>query len=71
MYNVSTTRQNKCKRTTSINFQTATAAKLEGVKDAEVLAIAAQQQRILISQGILDNLRWTIVMLKPLFSEYN
>lgn len=32
-----------------INFQTATAAKLEGVKDTEVLAIAAQQQRILIS----------------------
>lgn len=37
------------RREASINFQTATAARLEGVKDAEVLAIAAQQQRILIS----------------------
>lgn len=33
----------------TIDFQTATAAKLEGVKDIEVLAIAAKQQRILIS----------------------
>lgn len=32
-----------------IDFQTAFAAGLEGVKDPEVLAIAAQQRRILIS----------------------
>ena len=32
-----------------IDFQTAIAAKLEGVKDREVLAIATQQKRILIS----------------------
>ena len=33
----------------AIDFQTATAAKLEGVKDKEVLAIAAKEKRILIS----------------------
>jgi Domain of unknown function (DUF5615) len=32
-----------------INFQTAFAAGLQGVKDPEVLAIAAQQERILVS----------------------
>ncbi|WP_230968108.1 DUF5615 family PIN-like protein [Nostoc sp. WHI] len=32
-----------------IDFQTALAAGLEGVKDSEVLAIAAQQRRILVS----------------------
>ena len=32
-----------------IDFQTASAAGLEGVKDPEVLAIAAQQERILVS----------------------
>jgi precorrin-6B methylase 1 len=32
-----------------IDFQTAFAAELEGVKDPEVLAIAAQQERILVS----------------------
>ncbi|MEH1961362.1 MAG: DUF5615 family PIN-like protein [Nostoc sp.] len=33
----------------TIDFQTALAAELEGVKDSEVLAIAAQQRRILVS----------------------
>ncbi|MEH2277542.1 MAG: DUF5615 family PIN-like protein [Nostoc sp.] len=33
----------------TIDFQTALAAGLEGVKDSEVLAIAAQQGRILVS----------------------
>ncbi|MEH2359390.1 MULTISPECIES: DUF5615 family PIN-like protein [unclassified Nostoc] len=33
----------------TIDFQTALAAGLEGVKDSEVLAIAAQQRRILVS----------------------
>lgn len=33
----------------SIDFQTAYAAGLQGVKDSEVLAIAAQQERILVS----------------------
>lgn len=33
----------------TIDFQTALAAGLEGVKDSEVLAIAAQQGRILLS----------------------
>ena len=37
------------RREPTIDFQTASAGKLEGVKDIEVLAIAAQQQRILIS----------------------
>ena len=37
------------RREPAISFQSATAAKLEGVKAAQVLAIAAQQQRILIS----------------------
>ena len=37
------------RREPNIDFQTAPAAKLEGVKDTEVLAIAAQQKRILIS----------------------
>ncbi|MHC5937517.1 DUF5615 family PIN-like protein [Nostoc sp.] len=33
----------------TIDFQTALAAGLEGVKDSEVLAITAQQRRILVS----------------------
>lgn len=33
----------------TIDFQTALAAGLEGVKDSEVLAIATQQRRILVS----------------------
>lgn len=37
------------RREPTIDFRTATAAKLEGVKDGEVLAIAAKQKRILIS----------------------
>jgi len=37
------------RREPTINFQTAFAAGLEGVKDPEVLAIAAQQGRILVS----------------------
>ncbi|KKD38723.1 MAG: DUF5615 family PIN-like protein [Limnoraphis robusta] len=37
------------RREPAIDFQTAFAAGLEGVKDAEVLAIAAQQGRILVS----------------------
>lgn len=37
------------RREPAIDFQTATAAKLEGVKDIEVLAIAAKEKRILIS----------------------
>ena len=37
------------RREPKIDLQTATAARLEGVKDTEVLAIAAKQQRILIS----------------------
>ncbi|GBE94679.1 DUF5615 family PIN-like protein [Nostoc cycadae] len=37
------------RREPTINFQTAFAARLAGVKDPEVLAIAAQQQRILVS----------------------
>jgi len=37
------------RREPTINFQTAFAAGLEGVRDPEVLAIAAQQERILIS----------------------
>jgi hypothetical protein len=37
------------RREPTIDFQTAFAAGLEGVKDQEVLAIAAQQGRILIS----------------------
>ncbi|MGB5961609.1 MAG: DUF5615 family PIN-like protein [Coleofasciculaceae cyanobacterium] len=36
-------------RRNTIDFQTAFAAGLEGVKDPEVLAIAAQQGRILVS----------------------
>ena len=39
------------RREPTLDFQTAPAAKLEGVKDLEVLAIAARQQRILISHG--------------------
>ncbi|MBE9106030.1 DUF5615 family PIN-like protein [Nostoc cf. edaphicum LEGE 07299] len=35
-----------------INFQTANAAELKGVKDSEVLAIAAQQERILVSHDL-------------------
>jgi predicted nuclease of predicted toxin-antitoxin system len=37
------------RREPTIDFQTAFAAGLEGVKDSEVLAIAAQQERILVS----------------------
>lgn len=37
------------RRESTIDFQTAFAAGLEGVKDPEVLAIAAQQGRILVS----------------------
>jgi precorrin-6B methylase 1 len=37
------------RRESKIDFQTATAAGLKGVKDSEVLAIAAQQGQILIS----------------------
>ena len=37
------------RREPAIDFQTAFAAGLEGVKDPEVLAIAAQQERILVS----------------------
>ncbi len=37
------------RREPTVDFQTATAASLEGVKDSEVLAIAARQKRILVS----------------------
>lgn len=37
------------RREPAIDFQTAFSAGLEGVKDPEVLAIAAQQERILVS----------------------
>jgi len=37
------------RREPAIDFQTAFAAGLEGVKDTEVLAIASQQERILVS----------------------
>lgn len=37
------------RRDPTVDFQTAFAAQVQGVKDAEVLAIAAQQQRILVS----------------------
>jgi predicted nuclease of predicted toxin-antitoxin system len=37
------------RREPNIDFQTAFAAELEGVKDPEVLAIAGQQGRILVS----------------------
>ncbi|MEA5565882.1 MULTISPECIES: hypothetical protein [unclassified Anabaena] len=37
------------RREPTINFQTAFAARLEGVKDVEVLAIAAKQGRVLAS----------------------
>ncbi len=37
------------RRKPTIDFQTATTARLEGVKDTEVLAIGAKQKRILIS----------------------
>ncbi|MGB0563979.1 MAG: DUF5615 family PIN-like protein [Spirulinaceae cyanobacterium] len=37
------------RREPNIDFQTATEAHLEGVKDPDVLALAAQQQRILVS----------------------
>lgn len=37
------------RREPEVDFQTAFAAGLEGIKDLEVLAIAAQQERILIS----------------------
>ena len=37
------------RRQPSINFQTATEADLEGLKDAEVLALSSRQQRILVT----------------------
>lgn len=37
------------RRQPAINFQTATKASLEGLKDAEVLALSAKQQRILVT----------------------
>jgi hypothetical protein len=37
------------RREPTIDFQTANAAGLEGIKDADVLAIAAKQGRILVS----------------------
>lgn len=37
------------RRRSEINFQTASEARLQGLKDGEVLAIAAQQKRILVS----------------------
>ena len=37
------------RREPTVDFQTATAAGFEGVKDSEVLAIAARQKRILVS----------------------
>lgn len=37
------------RREPAIDFQTAFAAKLEGLKDSEVLALSAQQGRILVS----------------------
>ncbi len=37
------------RRESTIDFQTAFAAGLEGIQDSEVLAIAAQQGRILVS----------------------
>ncbi|MBW4695350.1 MAG: hypothetical protein KME27_26680 [Lyngbya sp. HA4199-MV5] len=39
------------RREPTVDFQTAVAAKLEGVKNPEVLAIAAQQKRILVSHA--------------------
>lgn len=37
------------RRQPAISFQTATEAGLEGLKDAEVLALSAQQKRILVT----------------------
>ncbi|MEM9451517.1 MAG: DUF5615 family PIN-like protein [Cyanobacteria bacterium P01_E01_bin.6] len=37
------------RRQPNINFQTATEANLEGLKDSEVLALSARQQRILVT----------------------
>ncbi|MEM7065511.1 MAG: DUF5615 family PIN-like protein [Cyanobacteria bacterium P01_B01_bin.77] len=37
------------RRQPNINFKTATEADLEGLKDAEVLALSARQQRILVT----------------------
>ena len=37
------------RRRPNINFQTATEADLEGLKDSEVLALSARQQRILVT----------------------
>ena len=37
------------RREPTVDFQTAAAAGLKGVKDSEVLAIAAQQSRLLVS----------------------
>jgi hypothetical protein len=37
------------RRESTIDFQTAFAAGLEGVKDSDLLAIAAQQRRVLVS----------------------
>lgn len=41
------------RREPAIDFQTAFVAGLEGVKDSEVLGIAAQQGRILVSHDCL------------------
>ena len=37
------------RRQSNISFQTATEAELEGLKDLEVLALSAKQQRILVT----------------------
>lgn len=37
------------RRQPAVNFQTATGANLKGLKDSEVLAVSAQQQRILVT----------------------
>lgn len=37
------------RRNPNIHFQTATEANLEGLKDSEVLALSARQQRILVT----------------------
>jgi hypothetical protein len=39
------------RRESAVDFQSAFAAGLEGVKDPEVLAIAAQQHRVLVSHA--------------------
>jgi hypothetical protein len=67
------------RREPTIDFQTAFAAGLEGVKDPEVLAIAAQQGRILVSHDrktipsefaefIIDNQSSGVVIVSRKFS---